>query len=105
MAISGHATQPAIYGTVVAFTIVSGLVVTARLVTRMAIIRQPGLDDLFITIGCVFTIAMAAAICMQGMHMPNLPEGLDHAADNLVLRSSIRHGSPLDFTSRELYGG
>lgn len=53
MALSGHAPQSSVYGTAIAFAILSSLVVGARLATRVLIVRKPGWDDLFIGVGYV----------------------------------------------------
>ncbi|KAK5110883.1 hypothetical protein LTR85_000693 [Meristemomyces frigidus] len=55
--ISGHASQSSVYGVTIFFTVVSCLVVLARLLTRMLIVRQPGADDAFISAACVRAIA------------------------------------------------
>ncbi|KAK5111850.1 hypothetical protein LTR85_011748 [Meristemomyces frigidus] len=79
MTLSGHASQSSIYGTTIAFTMLAALVVVARLITRIAIVRRPGLDDAFITLGCVFSVAMGVSICKQaeygmGLHWHTLPK-------------------------------
>lgn len=51
--LSGHSSPAAIYGTAIAFTVVSGLVLVARLLTRFLVARQAGLDDAFISMGWV----------------------------------------------------
>lgn len=53
MALDGHASQAAIYRTVVALTILSGFAVVIRVYTRLAIVRQSGWDDVFIAIAWV----------------------------------------------------
>jgi hypothetical protein len=54
--ISGHATQQAVYGVCVVFTILMGLMVIARMCTRMFIARQTGKDDAFIVLAALFSL-------------------------------------------------
>ncbi|WPH04643.1 Hypothetical protein R9X50_00753600 [Acrodontium crateriforme] len=72
--LSGHSSPAAIYGTAIAFTVVSGIVLIARLLTRFFVARQAGLDDAFISLGWFFSALMGVAICNQaysgmGVHM------------------------------------
>lgn len=53
MTLSGHASQGAIYTTIVVLSVLSTLAVILRLITRLAIVRQSGWDDVFISIACV----------------------------------------------------
>lgn len=106
--ISGHASQASVYVVAVCFTVLSCLVVLARLLTRIMIVRQPGLDDAFIAAACVgnvlyvgrastltnrqvFSTIMAVSICKQGM-----PSSSHLIASTTLLtdrNSSIRNGS------------
>ena len=53
MALSGHASQASIYATIIALSIISSVAVSLRLITRLAIVKQSGWDDVFITIAWV----------------------------------------------------
>jgi sulfite exporter TauE/SafE len=54
--ISGHATQNAVYAVCGVFTVFMGLMVIARMGTRMFIAKQTGLDDAFIVAAAVFSL-------------------------------------------------
>jgi hypothetical protein len=54
--ISGHASQQAVYGVCVVFTILTALMVIARMCTRVFIAKQTGLDDGFIVLAAVFAL-------------------------------------------------
>lgn len=54
--ISGHASQEAVYGVCVAFTLVMCLIVIARLCTRTFIAKQTGADDALISVAGVFSL-------------------------------------------------
>merc|ERR1711977_177503 len=79
MKLSGHASQDAVYGTAIAFAILAGLSVAARITTRIFIVKRAGVDDAFAVIGFVFSIVMTIGICKQaaygmGLHWHNLPK-------------------------------
>lgn len=50
---SGHASPEAIITTKILFTVTAGLLTFARLYTRMRIVRNAGVDDVFIALGLV----------------------------------------------------
>lgn len=53
MKLSGHASQDAVYGTAIAFAILAGLSVIARIITRIFIVKRAGVDDAFAVVGFV----------------------------------------------------
>ena len=53
MTLSGHTSQFSIYSTIVALSIISSAAVILRLITRLAVVKQSGWDDVFITIAWV----------------------------------------------------
>ena len=80
MGFSGHTSQPAIYGTTIAFTVLACITVLLRLLTRLFIARKAGWDDIFISVAAVFTILLAVSICKQaqygmGLHVDDLADG------------------------------
>lgn len=100
MKLSGHASQDAVYGTAIAFAILAGLSVVARIITRIFIVKRAGVDDAFAVVGFVcslfpfvpergtrtnrmghqvFSIVMTIGICKQalygmGLHWQSLPK-------------------------------
>lgn len=72
--ISGHATQEAVYGVVVSFTLVMCLIVIARMYTRAFIAKQTGADDALIAVAAAFSLAFCIATYRQakvgmGLHV------------------------------------
>ncbi|KAF2208670.1 hypothetical protein CERZMDRAFT_48687, partial [Cercospora zeae-maydis SCOH1-5] len=61
----GHAPGSAVVGVTVAFTILAFIVTAFRLFTRIAIVKQPGIDDFIITIALLFTIALTTCMVLQ----------------------------------------
>lgn len=61
----GHAPGSAVVGVTVAFTILAFITTAFRLFTRIAIVKQPGIDDFIITIALIFTIALTACMVLQ----------------------------------------
>lgn len=61
----GHAPGSAVVGVTVAFTTLAFIATTSRLVTRIAIVRGAGIDDVIITIALLFSIALTATMVMQ----------------------------------------
>lgn len=53
MGFSGHASQSSIYTATAVLTVLGAVAVVLRLITRLAIVRQSGWDDAFITLACV----------------------------------------------------
>lgn len=58
MKLSGHASQDAVYGTAIAFAILAGLSVAARITTRIFIVKRAGVDDAFAVIGFVRSLRL-----------------------------------------------
>lgn len=54
---SGHASSQAVVVTKIVFTAIAGLLTVARLYTRTQIVRNAGLDDVFIGAGLVCLLA------------------------------------------------
>lgn len=65
--ISGHASQEAVYGVTVAFTLVMGLIVIARMFTRAFIAKQTGADDALISVAAVFSLVYCIGTYRQAM--------------------------------------
>lgn len=79
MAAGGHAPGHAVIGVTVAFTILAFMATMTRLYTRIRIVHNAGLDDLFNTVALALTILLTAAMCMQvkygmGRHADSLTE-------------------------------
>lgn len=66
--LSGHTSGAAVVGVTIAFTAIAALVVFTRLLTRIHIVKDPGLDDGFILGALLFSIATTITMCLQGMH-------------------------------------
>lgn len=62
---AGHASGDAVVGVTVAFTILAFMATATRLFTRTSIVHNAGWDDISITIACILTVALTAAMCMQ----------------------------------------
>jgi hypothetical protein len=57
---------------------IAGVVVIARLYTRLRIVRSAGLDDLFIGLALVPTIGLAICVCLGNVcHAECLAQGAD----------------------------
>ncbi|USW51811.1 hypothetical protein Slin15195_G051300 [Septoria linicola] len=61
----GHAPGSAVVGVTVAFTVLAFLATVSRLITRLAIVRSAGIDDLVITVALLLTIALTTCMVMQ----------------------------------------
>jgi len=68
---SGHASQAATNSVTIVFTTVACIVIASRLLTRVFVSKQTGLDDAFISIAGVCTVIMGFAICEQGTAVMN----------------------------------
>lgn len=64
--LSGHASGSAVVTVTIALTALAALVVFTRLSTRIWIVREPGLDDGFISAALIFSIATTITMCLQG---------------------------------------
>jgi hypothetical protein len=108
MAISGHTSGAVVVGVTSATTIIAGLAVISRLVTRIAIVRKTGIDDACISISMVrnpmycvlpldadtvkvLSIALTTTMTQQGNTTPASLRRLARADS----RSSIWHGTTL----------
>lgn len=72
--LSGHASQQAVYAVCVIFTLFMGLMVIARMCTRVFIAKQTGLDDAFIVVAALFSLMYCATTYRQaetgmGLHV------------------------------------
>lgn len=85
MGYSGHASGATVITVVTIFTSIAVASTSARLWTRIRIARQPGLDDLMISIAMALSIILNACMVMQvrygmGRHMDTLtPHELLHS--------------------------
>jgi hypothetical protein len=65
MPAGGHASGDSVVGVIMAFTVLASIATVTRLITRIGIVHNSGLDDLVIAIACILTIALTATMCMQ----------------------------------------
>ncbi|EMF11630.1 uncharacterized protein SEPMUDRAFT_149566 [Sphaerulina musiva SO2202] len=73
----GHAPGSAVVGVTVAFTVLAFIATASRLITRVAIVRGAGIDDVMITIAVMFSIAITTTMVMQVQY------GMGRHADTL----------------------
>lgn len=79
MGIAGHASGEAVVGATLGVTILAGIAVVGRLVTRIGLSRNAGYDDACITVALLFSIATTIAFILQvryglGKHQDTLSE-------------------------------
>ncbi|KAK1056676.1 hypothetical protein LTR74_014733 [Friedmanniomyces endolithicus] len=77
MGMSGHASGEAVVGVTIGMTVLAGIAVISRLATRVGIVRNAGIDDAFITIALLFSIATTITMVLQvnngmGKHQDSL---------------------------------
>ncbi|EME42974.1 hypothetical protein DOTSEDRAFT_72404 [Dothistroma septosporum NZE10] len=65
MTASGHAPGSAVVGVTISFTILAFITTSLRLVTRLGIVRNAGLDDLVISIAVALSICLTMTMCLQ----------------------------------------
>lgn len=84
---SGHASGASVVGVTVSFTVIAFIVTVLRLITRLTIVRNAGLDDLIITFAMVFSIVLTLTMGEQGTNPP-----IDKSSISDDQCSAIRHG-------------
>ena len=96
---SGHASGEAVVGVTIGMVVVAGLVVLSRLVTRVFVVKSPGLDDAFIAAALLFSIATTVTMCLQGWSiLPSLtsahhsPEPRNTRTDQKILVRRVHWG-------------
>jgi uncharacterized membrane protein len=67
MGLSGHASGDAVIGVTTALTALAGLAVGARLCARAWVVHNIGLDDGFIVLAFLLSIATTVTMCLQGI--------------------------------------
>ena len=77
MGMSGHASGEAVVGVTIGMTVLAGIAVISRLATRVGIVRNAGIDDAFITLALLFSIATTITMVLQvnngmGKHQDSL---------------------------------
>jgi len=65
MVSGGHASGATVDAVIVTFTAVAALMTAFRLLTRIAIVKNAGKDDVFIGIGMVFSVLVTVTMCQQ----------------------------------------
>ena len=85
---SGHASGASVVGVTVSFTVIAFIVTVLRLITRLTIVRNAGLDDLIISFAMVFSIVLTITMGEQGINPPTKKSSL---SDDQF--SPIRHGN------------
>ncbi|TKA57293.1 hypothetical protein B0A55_11541 [Friedmanniomyces simplex] len=68
MGMSGHASGEAVVGVTVGMTALAAISVISRLATRVGIVRNPGIDDAFITVALLFSVATTITMILQVKH-------------------------------------
>lgn len=94
---SGHASGASVVGVTVSFTVIAFIVTVLRLITRLTIVRNAGLDDLIITFAMVFSIVLTVTMGEQGTN-PQTSKKSSISDDQC---SAIRHG----YARRHNYSG
>ncbi|KAK4891281.1 hypothetical protein LTR27_010083 [Elasticomyces elasticus] len=79
MGMSGHASGEAVVAVSIAMTVLAAASVISRLATRVGIVRNAGIDDAFITVALLFSIATTVTLLLQvkygmGQHQDTLSE-------------------------------
>lgn len=90
--LSGHASQHAVYGVCVAFTIPMLLMVIARMATRKFIAKQTGLDDAFIVAAALFSLMyciMTYNQAAQGMGLHVWDPAIDMVAMSIFFWGAL----------------
>lgn len=92
MTLSGHASPLAIVVVTMVWTVIAVIAVLLRLYCRLAIAKNPGLDDALLAIGACLAIGLQVGTCLQGT-IPVFWSRLLllHATDHCA--STIRLGS------------
>ncbi|KAK5708471.1 hypothetical protein LTR17_020650 [Elasticomyces elasticus] len=79
MGMSGHASGEAVVAVSIAMTVLAAASVISRLATRVGIVRNAGIDDAFIVVALLFSIATTVTLLLQvkygmGQHQDTLSE-------------------------------
>lgn len=69
MKISGHASPAATLAVIFTSSAVAIFAVVLRLWTRLGIVKQPGWDDLLVTLSLFFTLIFTVCVAFEGTQM------------------------------------
>lgn len=94
MTASGHAAPAVVVGVTVATTVLAGLAVASRLLTRLTVVKKGGSDDVCISIAMVLSIALTITMCQQGAWLLTALGWLRQLTDKVVYGMG-RHYSTL----------
>jgi len=83
MGMSGHASGEAVVGVTIGMTVLAAMAVIARLATRVGIVRNAGIDDAFITVALLFSIATTITMILQ------VNNGMGRHQDSLSLQEQF----------------
>ncbi|KAK3109907.1 hypothetical protein LTR53_016352 [Teratosphaeriaceae sp. CCFEE 6253] len=68
MGMSGHAPAEAVVGVTIGMLVLAAIAVVSRLATRVGIVRNPGVDDAFIVVALLFSLATTVTMILQVQH-------------------------------------
>lgn len=80
MTVSGHASPAAIDGVTIAFTVIAAIAVFLRLLTRLRIVHNGGIDDIFIV------AALVGVLDRRGWHSLTRTTDILRRSGNMYLR-------------------